>query len=63
MDVTSPMDDPLHVEARVLRELGDVDGARVLLQGLVELSRQRGSHRVADRYQRDLAALESPSPD
>jgi hypothetical protein len=35
-----------------------VEGARRLLQGLVELSTQRGFHRVADRYRRDLAALD-----
>ena len=59
--LTAPMDNPLYGEARVLRQLGDVDGARRVLRGLLELSRQRGFHRVADRYRRDLAALdESP---
>jgi tetratricopeptide (TPR) repeat protein len=56
--LTAPMDNPRHGEACVLRELGDVEGARRLLQGLVELSTQRGFHRVADRYRRDLAALD-----
>ena len=56
--LTAPMDNPLYGEARVLRQLGDVDGARRVLRGLLELSRQRGFHRVADRYRRDLAALD-----
>ena len=58
IQLTAPMDNPLHGEACVLRELGDVEGARRLLQGLVELSMQRGFQRVADRYRRDLAALD-----
>jgi class 3 adenylate cyclase/tetratricopeptide (TPR) repeat protein len=57
--LTAPMDNPHHGEACVLRELGDVEGARRLLQGLVELSTQRGFHRVADRYRRDLVALDA----
>jgi tetratricopeptide (TPR) repeat protein len=59
IDLTSPMDNPLHVDASVLRELGDVDGARRILQGLEELCRQRGLHRAADRYALDLVALGS----
>jgi tetratricopeptide (TPR) repeat protein len=59
IDLTSPMDNPLHAEACVLRELGDVDGARRILQGLVELCTQRGLHRPADRYRLDLVALGS----
>ena len=58
IELTAPMDNPLYGEACVLRQLGDVEGARRLLQGLVELSGQRGFHRVADRYRRDLAALD-----
>jgi class 3 adenylate cyclase/tetratricopeptide (TPR) repeat protein len=63
IDLTSPIDNPQHAEACVLRELGDVDGARRLLQGLVELSRQRGLHRAADRYRRDLTDLDSSDRD
>jgi len=36
-----------------------VDGARLLLQSLVEKSTQAGLLRVADRYRLDLAALGS----
>jgi class 3 adenylate cyclase/tetratricopeptide (TPR) repeat protein len=63
IDLTSPQDNPLHSEARVLRELGDTDGARRLLGSLVELCRQRGLHRAADRYHLDLVALESSDRD
>ncbi len=59
IEFTSPTDSPLHVEACILRELGDVDGARRLLQSLVEKSTQAGLLRVADRYRLDLAALGS----
>jgi tetratricopeptide (TPR) repeat protein len=63
IDLTWPLDNPLHVEACVLRELGDVDGARRILQDLFELCRQRGLHRAADRYRVDLVALGPPDRD
>jgi len=51
------------VEACILRELGDVAGARRLLQSLVEKSMHAGLRRVADRYRLDLVALGSPGRD
>lgn len=58
-DLHVPVTEQDYVEACVLRELGEVDGARRLLQALVERETQRGFHRFADRYRRDLAALDA----
>ncbi len=46
------------VEARVLVALGDLDGARSLLAGLAERYARRGLRRYAERYRRELAALD-----
>jgi class 3 adenylate cyclase/tetratricopeptide (TPR) repeat protein len=55
------MDEPAFqrefLEACVLEALGDLDGARRLLEALVERHTSRGFHRYADRYSRDLDAL------
>jgi len=62
-DMHVPVTEQDYLEACVLRELGDLDGACRLLEALVEREAQRGFHRFADRYRRDLAALESDGRD
>ena len=57
-DMWNPVFGPEFVEACVLRLLGDVEGARRLLAGLVERDTRRGFHRFAARYRSELAALE-----
>ena len=52
-----PAADPVHIEARVLRTLGDLAGAARLLEGLVDRETSYGRHRAADRYRRDLDAM------
>jgi ATP/maltotriose-dependent transcriptional regulator MalT len=49
------------VEARVLAALGERDAARRLLAGLAERYARRGLRRYAERYRRELAALDRPS--
>ncbi|MBA2460974.1 MAG: hypothetical protein H0V45_04275, partial [Actinobacteria bacterium] len=53
--VTDQLD---HVDATVRALLGDLVGARKLLTVLVERATARGLHRFADRYRRDLDALD-----
>ena len=45
------------IEARILQALGDLDGARRLLAGLSERYAERGLHRYAALYRRELDAL------
>jgi hypothetical protein len=52
-----------HVEATVDVLLGDVPSARALLAGLVEQNEAGGRRRLADRYRRDLVALDPAGPD
>jgi len=52
-----PAVDPLHIEACVLSTLGDLAGAKRLLESLVERETSYGRHRAADRYRRDLEAI------
>jgi len=52
-----PAVDPLHIEACVLSTLGDLGGAKRLLESLVERETSYGRHRAADRYRRDLEAI------
>jgi len=47
-----------YVEARVLLALGDVEGARRILEDLRCTYEERGFHRFAERYRLDLAALD-----
>ena len=56
--VANPAADPLHTEACVLRTLGDLAGAQRLLESLVERETAYGRHRAADRYRRDLDAID-----
>lgn len=53
--VTDQLD---HVDATVRALLGDLVEARELLTALVERANTRGLHRWADRYRRDLDALD-----
>ena len=53
-----PAADPMHIEACVLRTLGDLAGAARLLEGLVDRETSYGRLRAADRYRRDLDAIE-----
>ena len=52
-----PAVDPMHIEACILRTLGDLAGAGRLLEGLVDRETSYGRHRAADRYRRDLDAM------
>jgi len=52
-----PAVDPLHIEACILRTLGDLAGANRLLEDLVDRETSNGRHRAADRYRRDLEAI------
>jgi class 3 adenylate cyclase/tetratricopeptide (TPR) repeat protein len=52
-----PAVDPMHIEACILRTLGDRAGAGRLLEGLVDRETSYGRHRAADRYRRDLDAI------
>ena len=56
--MANPAADPLHTEACVLRTLGDLAGAQRLLESLVERETAYGRHRAADRYRRDLDAID-----
>ena len=56
-DAATYVDKVDYAEAIIRRRLGDVADARSLLAGLVQSSEQRGFHRYADRYRRDLEAL------
>ena len=58
VDMPSTTDRVDYAEAQVRAMRGDSAGARALLESLVERADQRGFHRYADRYRRDLAALE-----
>ena len=53
--VTDQLD---YVDATVRALLGDLVEARELLTALVERANTRGLHRWADRYRRDLDALD-----
>jgi hypothetical protein len=52
-----------YIEARVRAASGDPQAARELLESLVEHSTARGFTRQADRYRRDLVALDSRDRD
>ena len=62
-DNRSPVFGPDDVEACVLKVLGDIEGARAALERIVERETRLGFHRFADRYRRELAALDSASRD
>jgi len=47
----------------VCARFGDLERAHTLLAGLVAWNEERGRRRWADRFRRDLAALDSPGPD
>ena len=47
----------MHIEACILRMLGDLAGARRLLERLVDRETSYGRLRAADRYRRDLDAI------
>jgi hypothetical protein len=51
------------VDAAVSARFGDLERAHTLLAGLVAWNEERGRRRWADRFRRDLAALDSPGPD
>jgi hypothetical protein len=51
------------LEAHTRAALGDVDEARAILTQLLADAERRGFVRFADLYRRDLAALDSASPD
>ena len=63
VDMLIVVDQLDHVEATVDVLLGDVPSARALLAGLVERNEASGRRRLADRYRRDLAALDTSGPD
>jgi hypothetical protein len=58
IEMWSPAFDHRYDEAWARNALGDRDGARRLLTELVETNVARGFHRFAERYRRDLAALD-----
>jgi class 3 adenylate cyclase len=58
IDMLAPAHNHRYVEARVLLAMGDVDEARRLLEDLRRDHDERGFHRFAERYRRDLAALD-----
>ena len=52
------------VDASVSALLGDLERARTLLAGLVDVERRSAAVTAcADRFRRDLAALDAPGPD
>ena len=57
IDLEHPLFNNAYREASVLTALDDLDGARRLLEGLIERHAARGFHRYAARYRRDLDAL------
>jgi class 3 adenylate cyclase/tetratricopeptide (TPR) repeat protein len=57
-DLHPPAFDSEFVEARVRLAMGEVDGARRLLEALARDQEERGFHRIAERYRRELAALD-----
>jgi class 3 adenylate cyclase len=59
VDMYTPAHDFRFVEAQVRVAMGDVAGGRELLEGLVRSNEERGFRRVADRYRRDLDALDA----
>ena len=50
-----------YIAAKIQVALGDVALARELLASLIERYSARGFHRYADRYRRDLEALDGSS--
>jgi hypothetical protein len=58
VDMYSPAHDFRSVEAHVRVAMGDIAGARELFEELLRSSEERGFRRVADRFRRDLAALD-----
>jgi hypothetical protein len=54
----SPALDFRSIEARVWAAMGEIDRARGLFEDLVRSSEERGFHRFAARFRRDLAALD-----
>ena len=58
IDMTIVTDQLDHVDATVRALLGEVERARAKLTALVERAEARGLHRWADRYRRDLDALD-----
>ncbi len=61
IDLASAEDQVDYIAAKIQVALGDVALARELLASLIERSSARGFHRYADRYRRDLAALDGSS--
>jgi tetratricopeptide (TPR) repeat protein len=60
-DMNPPAISSQYVEARVRLALGDVDRARSLFEKLARDQEQRGFHLFAERYRRELAALDGSS--
>jgi hypothetical protein len=58
IDMYSPALDFRSIEARVWAAMGEIDRARGLFEDLVRSSEERGFHRFAARFRRDLAALD-----
>jgi class 3 adenylate cyclase len=58
IDMIFTTDQVDEVEAKIRQLASDISGARSILTGLVERAEQRGFHRWADRYRRDLSALD-----
>ncbi len=52
-----------YMDAKVSALVGDLERARGLLSGLASWNEERGRRRHADRFRRDLAALDTPGPD
>jgi tetratricopeptide (TPR) repeat protein len=63
IDVRPLIDDADWVTARILAQLGDVEGARRLLELLEQREVRLGYRRYVDRYRRDLAALDAVARD
>ena len=63
IDMPGTTEDLDRVDAKVSALFGDRDRARTLLTDLIEWNEERGRLRHADRFRRDLAALDTPGPD
>ena len=62
-DIRTPVFGHDYVEACVFKALGDSEAARAALERVIERETRLGFHRFADRFRRDLAALEARAPD
>jgi hypothetical protein len=62
-DMSTPVQEAEYIEACVRNALGDVVGARRILEERIAYREQRGFHRIADRYREELGALDPASRD